>query len=288
MSTVFFSDLGKASNDLLTKDFPTKFEAKVETKGADCNKLIAKVSRDAKGNVAGSLNPKFSLQSPALDVSTTVSTDKSVNTELTLQKVNVEGLKIKLNASSPAFDAITKSPSLSASFDYKREKLALATKVNIITPKDNSLKASLVLAANENISVGTEAEYTLGGSPQNKFFNLAVLYKKGQAESLFYRKFGASTVYGWSYHFKARSDLSFASDLSFDASKDKAEPQLHVGIKTATGNNSTLKTKFGTNGRVAFSYATTLNDFSKLTLGLDVNAADTSDHKLGASFNFNN
>jgi len=276
---ILFKDLSKDATDLLTKDFPTKLELKSVFSNADGTTFTAKVAREADGSLSGSFNPKINAKAYGVELSTTFNSSKEVEIETSIADKLADGLKLKLKSSIT--DASGKPNKLSTEVEYRHETFSFGSSFEIINPKGQSIKTSVFVPLSSSLGAGLEANYALGSAPQLKNLNTALLYAQDDYSALIYRNSGSNLVFGTTLFKKIRSNVKFAADVAWDVAK---KPEVTVGTETAL-DNATVKTKFGTNGRVGFAFKTALNEYVKYIVGVEVNVADTTDHKLGLQLN---
>ncbi len=275
--------------DLLSKDFPTNLEITAETKLATSGQVTgsakSKVTRNSDGSLVGSLAPKWNLLAQGLTILATLHTSKKLEIEASLKDKGVVGLKSTLKVNAKSFEALGSqkdAQSVSAEFEYVHESAAAALAIDLLAPKP---QVSLgVTGKREQWTVGVEAKYSLGAATDLAALAAAIHYAGANWAATFTRAAAEGARAQVSYiarlHHKVDDALQVAAELSWAADADKAAPVLQVGGQFK-GARSDLKAKVGTTGRIGLAYTQDLNYFASVTLGLDVNAADSKDHKLG-------
>ena len=122
-------------------------------------------------------------------------------------------------------------------------------------------------------------------APDLQSLAVAVGYAGAGWSGVFSRKAAEGATqkvsYGANIYQKVDENLELGAEVSH-AVGDKNVPNLAFGGKF-TGYKSDVKAKVGTNGRIGIAYTQDLNYFSRVTLGADVNSADSKDTKLGLS-----
>jgi len=291
MPPSFFADLGKTPKDLLNKDFPTTLEVTTETKLSSGGDVAvsqkSKLTRGADGSLAGSLAPKWSFLSYGVTLLATLYTSKKLEIEASLKDKGVAGLKSTLKVNAKSFEAVGSqkdAQQVSAEFEYAHEQVAVAFAVDLIAPKPQV--ALGVTGKREQWTGGVEAKYSLGASPDLAALASALHYAGSNWSATLTRAANegarAQVSYVARLHHKVDDALQLAADLSWAADADKAAPVLVVGGQFK-GARSDLKAKVTTAGRIGLAYTQDLNYFASVTLGLDANAADSKDHKVGVA-----
>jgi len=282
MPPVFYKDLSKKGKDLLNKDFPTAFEVKAETRTLDGTAVETNLIRANDGSVAASLKPAVPLPAIGGAAEVSVNTAKNVTVEVSSANKVADGLTTKVKAAVPSFDS-TQNATAALDLEYKHERVALLTSVDLLA-KVHHARVSAVVPY-EDFAFGVDTDVAVGGAPDLKRFGAAVNHRSKNAETTFYRRSEGSVVYGANYHHIVNDDISLATDVSYDASRDKAAPALTFGGWWRVAPDSAVKARASTNGRLGFSWISNVTRQVKLTFGLDVSAADTRDHKIGLGVN---
>lgn len=289
MPPALFADLGKTPKDLLAKDFPTNLEVTLETKLATAGQVTgsakSKVTRNADGSLAGSIAPKWSVLAQGLSLLATLHTSKKLELEATLQDKLVAGLKATLKVNAKSFDLLGSqkdAQSIAAEFEFRRDFYAANAAVDLLAAKPQLTVAATALY--EQLTGGFEAKYSIGGATDLAALAVALHYAGSNWAATLTRAAAegvrAQVSYTARLHHKVDDALQVAAELTWAADADKAAPVLNVGGQFK-GARSDLKAKVGTSGRIGLAYTQDLNYFASVTLGLDVNAADSKDHKLG-------
>lgn len=232
--------------------------------------------------------------------------DTNKKLELEASSVNklTEGLKCILKVVAPAFDSLGKgkdAQTVRAEFEYNHEKAAVTVGVDLLNEKPSAAVSAVV--AKDAVQGGVDAVWSLGAAPDLKALAVALGYTAPAGwQATLTRKAndGASgkVTYGLNVYQKIDPVLQLGGEVSFDASAEKvsrrlaacvdspracgrqATPTLLVGGQYSVSNGS-LKAKLGSGGRLGVAYAQEINYFTKVTVGLDLNVADSKDHKLG-------
>lgn len=289
MPPVFFKDLGKTGKDLLAKKYPVNFELTAEsTLQRDVDLVTTQKSRIVRnddGELSGSFNPKWKFASKGSELSATIYTDKKLEIEATVQDAGTSGLKSKLKVKAADFTKLgsgANAQSVRAELDYKHENAAVTAGFDLINEK-HSFTGSAVAQRN-NFQGGVQVTYALGSKPDLTSLAVALGYTGLGWQATLSRtaKEGASGKVKYTVNAYQRVDdkLELGAEVNFDASAEKANPSLNIGGQYKL-DNSSVKAKCSSGGRMGVSYTQDLNYFSRATVGLDLNTADSKDHKLG-------
>jgi len=245
-----------------------------------------KINRNDAGELSGNINAKWAFKSQGAALSATIHSNKKLELEASLADKGVKGLKSILKITAPQFDHVGKdrdAQQVRGEFEYSQEALAVALGVDILNPKPS---ASLSAVASRLAwAVGGEVAYSLGSSPDLQSLAVGVGYTGvGWAATLARKAAEGATqkvTYSANVHQKVDENLEFGIDVAQAAEKG---PVMQFGTKFGNAA-SNVKAKIGTNGRVGVAYTQDVNYFTSVTLGVDVNSADSKDHKLGLAIN---
>jgi hypothetical protein len=289
----FFKDIGKTGNDLLVKKYPQNFEVTAETtlcKGDDHeSSQKTQLTSDGEGQVAANFNPKWNLKSKGVNLSAKIYTSKKLELEISNTGKIAEGLKTVLKVTAPAFEQIGSSQGqqIKAEAEYKAEKVAVTASVDLVNEKPAATLS--VVTAKDRLQGGLDVAYALGSSPDIKSLAAVVGFTGDAFQWTLSRKanerYNGKVSYGVNVYQQIDANLQLAAEVNYDASAEKAAPSILVGGQYKL-DNSSVKAKFGSNGRVGIAYSQELNYFSRATFGLDLNAGDSKDHKLGLLLEF--
>lgn len=288
MPPVFFKDLGKTGKDLLAKKYPANFELTEETKIQKDGDWTATqkgvIKRNGDNEFSGSFNPKFNLKSSGVSLSATVHTDNKLQLETSTEKL-ANGLKSILKVTAPSLTQLGSgkdAQQVRAEFEYKQEKVAATVGIDLLNEKPTASISAV--SAKDKLQGGVDATWSLGSAPDLKSLALALGYSGDNWQATLSRtaKEGASgkVNYGVNVYQKVDDKLQIGAQVSFDASAEKAAPTLLFGGQYKLADAS-VKAKCGSNGRLGVAYAQEVNYFTRVTVGLDLNTADSKDHNLG-------
>lgn len=292
---VVFADLGKLSNDLLTKDFPSdKAERVVEFKGTTAAnlKLTSKVTTKVDGSSSGTFiaeNTFPGLGNAAGKLELT--TDRVCKSSLEVKDKLAKGLKTKYESDA----AHGKGTKHSVNLTYNHAAAA-ATATLTYNKGQLETKAGVVVGLVNNVSLGAEVQYHPSEAPALRTVATRLAYSTGDFDVNLTGKMDQADeadkqIVGITYHHKISGSWQVAADVNYDLASSDAKPVLKVGSAWQQNNETLWKVRVDTNGHVAGSVKQKYNDNVSFTIGTawDVNNLDAkSSSKFGFSLNITN
>jgi len=284
---LFYKDLNKRSNDLLTKDFPSdKKENKVDWKGETSTQMTFETTLVQKndGSILGTFSPKYRLKDWNTTLTGELKTNKDYKAELAIDNHFTPGLKTTLTEECRGEDLYT-----TAAIEYKHDLVAVTGSVEYgNTSGTTDLKASAVTGT-QGFSLGSSLNYFMGSSNDASLreFNATAMYTNDDFDLGFYGKIlneKDSNILGAFYYQRVNTDLQVGTDVSFDTQNPDTKPKLTAGAQYRIDNDSYAKLKVDTSGKVGVSWTQKFKT-SRLTL-----SATTDTNNLGgksSSIGFN-
>ncbi|KAK7532492.1 eukaryotic porin/Tom40 [Phyllosticta citribraziliensis] len=282
MSVPAFSDIPKAANDLLNKDFYHNSAAALEVKLASPNgvAVTTKGTSAHEGPIVGSVEGKKAL-SNGITVTESWSTANVLNTKVELADTFSKGLKAEL------------SSVFAPASGNKGQKLNLIFKQPIFQTRaffDYSAAGNLTavvdgVVGHEGFLVGGEAGYDVQKAAVTRY-SAAVGYQT----PLYSAAITATNnlnLFTASYYQKVNSAVETGAKASWDAKAGSA-----VGIELASKYKldplSFAKAKINDRGIASIAYNTKINQGFTFGIGasLDTQKLNEAGHKIGASFTF--
>lgn len=284
-----FSDIAKAGNDLINKDFYHLNAATIETKIKAPNGLgiTAKGTLPHGGNTAGSLEAK-KVVAKGITVTENITTTTATTTKVELDNVIASGLKAEVLANFSPNSGFAKGQKLSLFF--KQGAFHARGFADYVPGKGEGAPSNVLAAVDgvfkhEAFLVGAEAAYDVQKAALTRYA-LAVGYQTGPFSgaitgtnnlSVFtasiYQKVNEQTEAG----FKAAYDTKSGNSVGLEmAAKYKLDPL------------SFAKAKLNDRGILALAYNTKVNKGLTWGLGmsLDTQKLNESGHKIGTSLTF--
>ncbi|KAF9026143.1 voltage-dependent ion-selective channel [Hymenopellis radicata] len=285
-----WKDLGKSSNDLLSKDFPFT-SAALEVKTKTPSGVVFKVggSQDNKtGIITSDLESKYNHKPYGFTYTQAWTTSNLLKSQFELENSFAKGLKIDLNTTLQP-DKGSKSAVLNAAF----KQSGFHTRAALDIYKGPTFTADTVVGR-DGFLVGAEAAYNVTDGKVSRYA-AAVGYNAADY---------AVTVHGLnnfktftaSYYHRVNSDVEAGAKAVYDSKVTHGGVALEVGGKTVLDrvSGASVKAKINSVGVVALGYSQTIRPGVKASFGLALDTQKFNDvtpnvgpmHKVGASFTF--
>ncbi|EGG07262.1 uncharacterized protein MELLADRAFT_116326 [Melampsora larici-populina 98AG31] len=290
-----FKDLGKAANDLLSKDYPIS-GTQLEVKTKAPNNVVFKVAglRDSRsGSIGGDLEAKYLLPKYGLTFTPTWSTSNLVRAQLELDNKFAKGLKLDLATS---INPVTNAKTAALTGTYKQPGLHARTLVDIFRGPAFTLDA---VVGREGFLVGADATYDVQRAAISKY-NAAIGYSAPEYAITLHGLSNLSAFHA-SYYHKVNRDVEAGAKAIYNTKSTSKDIILEVGTRAYLDNASFIKAKINNNGILGLGYTQALRPGVKVSFGLaldtqQVNGASNGDdeksgggiaaHKVGASLTF--
>jgi len=281
-----WKDLGKASNDLLGKDYHfsgTSLEVKTKTPSGVTFKAAG--SSSSKDNhINGDIEAKYSDFKNGLTVTQTWTTTNVLRNQVELENNFAKGLKLDLSTSlHPEKNA--KTAVLNAI--YKQSGMHTRTSLDIF--KGPVFTADTVIGR-DGLLIGAEAGYNVTDGKIHKY--AAALGYNGPDYAVTVHGHNNFNMFSASYYHRVSSDVEAGAKAVYD-SKGHGGVGLEVGTKAYLDSASFIKAKINNAGVIALGYTQSLRPGVKVTLGLALDTTRLNEasptgpaHKAGASFVF--
>lgn len=272
-----FSDLGKRVSELLTKEFPSeKQENKLVWKGQARNdvNLETTLLQRKDGVILGTFAPKYKYKEWNTTFSAEINTKKEVKAEVAVEDLlNVDGLKTTLTGWSRGNENFGV-----VGVEYKHELATVTASVDYGKPAGSTVKASAVIGA-QGIALGASAEYFVGGESELKELTTVLSYGSPEFDITAFGKIQNQNEedkneLGASYFHKINKDWQVGSEATFDTSNSEAKPKLTFATQYQLQDDTILKAKFDTAGKLGLSYQQKYNRNAKLTLSSTIDTSN--------------
>jgi len=255
---LFYKDLNKRSNDLLTKEFPSeKKENKVDWKGETNSQVSFETTLVQKndGSILGTFSPKYKIKEWNTTILAELKTNKDFKAELAIENQFTQGLKTTLTEENRGEDFFT-----SFGVEYKHDLAAITGSVEYgNTTSTTNIKASTVVGT-QGFSLGASLDYFIGGGSNDnslREFNATAQYANDDFELGFFGKIlneKDSNIIGANYFQRVNGDLQVGTEVSFDTQNPDTKPKLTAGAQYRIDNDAFVKTKVDTNGKLGLSW----------------------------------
>ncbi|KAI0373674.1 voltage-dependent ion-selective channel [Pilatotrama ljubarskyi] len=284
-----WKDLGKSSNDLLGKDFPTSNVA-LEVKTLTPSNVGFKVggSRDTKSNlISGDIEAKFFNKAHGLVLTQTWTTSNILKTQVELENQIAKGVKLDLQT---ALTPDTGAKSALFTTIYKQPGLHTRAFLDIF--KGPTFTADTVIGR-DGFLVGAEASYNVTEGKITRYATAIGYSAPEYAVTL--HGLGNLSTFAASYYHRVNPDVEAGAKAVYDT---RASPSgnvaLEVGAKVYLDTSAFVKAKINNSGILALGYTQALRPGVRASFGLALDTQRLNDpvvpspHKVGASFTFEN
>ncbi|EGG23377.1 hypothetical protein DFA_05509 [Cavenderia fasciculata] len=266
-----YADLVKTPSDLLKKEFPTTKQIEITDtiKGIPNTSVVGTVVQKENGNIQFSINPKTTLPGNLKNgkVSLTGDSNKFLKGEVTFDAL-APGLKAVFTGDSNKI--------VQADFQYKKDNFALTTIL-----KSNKKITGTATVGLGKISLGLQ---TIFDAKTNKIDDaeLSLVFKKdgiivGVSPKNKFQKLNITAFD------KVSPRLAFAADLTVDLQSPDKNPAFTVGSQYFIDSKSFIKTKVNDSGRIGIGYTLPVNEYTKATVGFDINGDIIHHPSIGTS-----
>jgi voltage-dependent anion channel protein 2 len=279
---VAFKDIGKAANDLLTKDFKTGKNT-VELKTKTPNGITFTPSATKSGDkLDGSLKTVYSI-SKGMDTEFNLSTSGVLKCTFEAADAIAKGMSMKVEGETPAPGKGGLLSSGLSEVVYKTGPFRCQASYDFYKG-DAIANASGTFAA---LTVGAECGYSTSKSALSKYAaacqyvqpDFTVSAKLAEAMSKPGKNFSGA------YYHKVSGDMQVGAELSKAASKSDVD--LAFGCQYKLDKDTTVKGKVDSDGKLLASFKQKLSPLTLLTLAAEIDTVNLNDgkHKFGMVMN---
>jgi len=274
-----FADIGKASKDLLTKEYnfgKTKLEAKSTTAtGVEFTSTLER--NDADGVLKGEVKTKLKHADTGLVFTDTYSTTNDLVVKVEAPEL-LDGLKADLETT---FNPYSAKKEVKLGYTFKADSFITTASANVFrTPQ---VKADFVFG-HEGFIAGAQVTFDVASSAAADYAAAVGYSEKDYAVTVHANK--KLTQFVTTYHHLATNDVTLAAQASWGNSDKNI--LIEVGAQYKLDSNASLKAKFDSSGKIGFGYQQKLRPDLKASFGLliDTRNLDQNAHKFGYSLNF--
>ncbi|KAG8966303.1 Mitochondrial porin [Tulasnella sp. 419] len=280
-----WKDLGKSSNDLLSKDFPI-FGTSLEIKTKTPSNVTFKVAgtRDNKSlGITGDLEAKYSDPKNGLAFTQAWTTANVLRTTVELENQIAKGLKLDLNTSLLP-DNGNKTALVNAA--YKQPGLHSRAVIDLF--KGPTFTADTVLGR-DGFLLGAEASYDVTSGSITRY--AAALGFSAPEYAVTLHGLGNLSTYSASYYHRVSRDVEAGAKAIYDTKSTTGGISLEVGAKAYLDSAAFVKAKINNQSVLVLSYTQALRPGVKAAFGVAIDTANLAPasgaaHKVGASFTF--
>jgi len=280
-----WKDLGKSSNDLLSKDFPI-FGTSLEIKTKTPSNVTFKVAgiRDTKTNaISGDLEGKYVDAKNGLTLTQTWTTANVLKTNVELDNQIASGLKLDLQTSLIPESGKKTALVLGA---YKQPGLHGRAVIDLF--KGPSFTADTVIGR-DGFLLGAEATYDVTSGKITRYATALGFSAPEYAVTL--HGLGNLSTYSASYYHRVSRDVEAGAKAIYDTKSTTGGISLEVGAKAYLDSAAFVKAKINNQSVLCLSYTQALRPGVKAAFGVAIDTANLAPearatHKVGASFTF--
>jgi len=275
-----FKDIGKACNDLLTKDFKvgkTTVEVKSKTPSGVTFTPIATKTGDA---VSGTLAAKYSFL-PWLEGETTLGSSGTLSATIEAADALTKGLTITAECERAAPGKAGLLQSANMIVDYKQDVFTCKTSFDYFK---NNLLASASTAYGD-FTMGGDCTYSTAKSALQKYAAACQFVQPDFIVSAKCQNDKGANTLSCGYFHKVSGDLQVAVNLSKPMTK--SDVNIEFGAAYKLDKDTTVKGKVDSDGKVNTSYKQKISALTTMTLAAEVDVVNLADnkHKFGLALN---
>jgi hypothetical protein len=287
--TDFFEDVGKTTDDLFAKGFPSGglFKVGSETKTSNGVTFVTNASRSVKKGaevIEALIEPKFTIAQHDAELTGKFSTLSNYEVGVSKKNIGVEGSKVSLTANQTAG-----ATRLKIGAEVKQENFS--AKAAFDYPFDESEKnpakvtGSTVLRYSDFIG-GEQITYKLGGDSID--WTVKVGYIQPSYQAIGFYNHHENHDCGVSFFQKVTNALKFAATFKVDRNK-KNPPSAQVGADFQYTDVIGIKSKLAVAGnsfRLGAALSQKWSPNATVTLGADLNALELLGSAGGEAHSF--
>jgi len=288
-----FKDIGKRTSDLFTKEFPSeKVENKIEWKGEAPKNVTIETNllQRKDGSIVGTFTPKYKttwngwLLSFLAELNTRKEFKEEVSFEGTNQ--NVDGLKTTVTAQSKDDENWG-----TLGVEYRQELYTIHASADYGKAKGSTVKGGFVVG-HQGFFLGANSEYFVGANDDSelKEVHTQVGYTTKEFDAIVFGRLDArgeedKNEFGATYFHNLKPDLSVGTEITFDTANADSKPKLTFGTQYKVHEDTSVKAKFDTLGKLGISFNQKYNKNTRFQLSATVDTNNLS-AKNASNFGF--
>jgi len=197
---------------------------------------------------------------------------KEVKAEVSAEDLlSVDGLKTTLTGFSRGNDTYG-----NLGVEYKHELATVTASVDYGKASGSTVKASAVIGA-QGIALGASTEYFFGGESELKELTTVLSYGCDEFDMTGFGRILSQSdddknELGATYFHKVNRDWQVGAEATFETANTESKPKLTFASQYKLQEDTVLKAKFDTLGKIGVSYQQQFNKYSKFTLSSTVDA----------------
>lgn len=282
-----WKDLGKSSNDLLSKDFyihGTSLEVKTKTP-SNVTFKVAGNSDSKTEHIYADLEAKYVDPKNGFSVTQAWTTSNILKTNVEIENQIAKGLKFEVNSSLHP-DKGNKHTVLSSI--YKQPGFHSRAFIDVF--KGPSFTADTVIGR-DGFLLGAEGTYNVTDGRISRY--AAALGYSAPDYAVSIHGLGNMNTFAASYYHRVSRDVEAGAKAVYDSKAATKNVSLEVGAKAYLDTAAFIKAKVNSAGLLVLGYTQTLRPGVKMSAGLALDTQKLNDpslagpaHKVGAHFIF--
>jgi len=281
MSIPAFSDLAKASNDLLTKDFYHVSSAAIEVKSNTPNNVAFKTSGKAshEGFTSGLVEAKYTDKPSGTTITQSWNTANALDLKVELNDSIAKGLKAEVLGS---FLPATQAKGAKFNLHFKQANFHGRAFFDLLKGPTANVDAVI---GQDGFLVGASGGYDVQKAAITSY-SAAIGYAAPEYTATITAANNLS-VFSAAYYHKVNAQVEAGAKATWD-SKSSNAVGLEVASKYRLDPISFAKLKINDRGVAAVAYNVLLRPGVTLGIGasFDTQKLDQATHKIGTSFTF--
>jgi voltage-dependent anion channel protein 2 len=281
MAVPAFSDISKASNDLLTKEFYHTSAQAIEIKSNTPNNVAFKVTGKSthEGATSGLLEAKFSDKPSGLTLTQSWNTVNALDTKIELNDTITKGLKAELLTN---FLPATSAKGAKINLHFKQANFHGRAFFDLLKGPTANVDA---VVGQDGFLAGASAGYDVQKAAITGY-SAAIGYVAPQYTASVTATNNLS-VFSAAYYHKVNSQVEAGSKATWD-SKAGSSVGLEVAAKYRLDTLSFAKAKINDRGIAAVAYNVLLRPGVQFGIGasFDTQKLNEANHKIGTSLTF--
>jgi len=304
----FYRDLGKLTNDLISKGFPSTYKFELTTNAERGMKFVfateKKTREEKKGDLSSSSDGKKGqdyifvsaqvkeeLRDQGINFTGTLDSDK-LGGELSLADIGTKGLKVTFKGNT----GDNNKQDASGEIEYRNDLFAGTLGLSWKDHK-NTVEPSITVGVLEALSLGANAKYLLPSPSTDggldsfslgsnwvpaRHFDLSSFINAKREKSNEYKLSAAVKLY-----YTHNINTTFGADVNYDFNSSFSQGvSLKLGANHKFDDSTSVKAKVDNQGNVAFALSQKAFSNVNLTLGTESNILNFDQQKVGFTLAF--
>lgn len=283
MAPPAFSDIAKASNDLLTRDFYHTASANLEVKSKAPNGVAFTVkgkSAHKDGAIGGQIEAKYSDKPTGLTLTQAWTTANALDTKIELDNTLANGLKAEVLTT---FLPASKGKGAKVNLHFRQPLFHARGFFDLL--KGPSFNGDVVVG-HDGFLAGAEVGYDVVNGKISRY-SAAVGYSVPEYTAAITATNNLS-LFAASYYHSVNSQVEAGAKATWDNKSGNAGVGLEVATKYKLDKDAFVKAKINNQGIAALAYSQLLRPGVTFGLGASIDTQRLAEpaHKVGLNFVF--